>query len=62
MSFAVRQDSEIGTPARKIPLWSLTIPPAVTRQRTSSVTTDSTRSRIMPSSIQISSPGLAARR
>src|SRR3989442_869931 len=57
-SFSVRQDAGRSTCGSEMPLWSLIRPPATTTQRTSCGVVASTRSWIMPSSIQISSPAL----
>src|SRR5262249_32110654 len=57
LSLAVRHESGSGRPGRATPLWSETTPPAVTRHRASRAWTCSTASWIVPSSIQIWSPG-----
>ena len=51
-SLSVRQDIGSDTCGSESPLWSLMRPPTTTRQRTSSASTASTRSWIIPSSIQ----------
>ncbi len=56
-SFSVRQDTGSVMRGSDNPLWSLTRPPTTTRHRTSSGDVASTRSWIIPSSIQISSSG-----
>src|SRR5213594_3685092 len=57
-SLSVRQEAGRSTCGSEMPLWSLMRPPAATTQCTSVGVVASTRSWIMPSSIQISSPGL----
>src|SRR5215510_6925197 len=59
-SLAVRHERGSGRRGRATALWSETTPPAVTRQRASRAWTCSTASWIVPSSIQIWSPGRSA--
>jgi hypothetical protein len=56
-SFADSAGTDTDTPGRLMPLWLLTLPPTSTSVMTSVSVTSVTRSRILPSSIRIGSPG-----
>ncbi len=60
MSFSDSAGTETATPGRLIPLWLLTLPPTSTSVRTSVSSTATTRSRILPSSMRIGSPGFTS--
>ena len=56
-SFRVSDGIGIGTPGRFTPLWDVTVPPTTMPHRNRPDSTASTRSRIIPSSINTSCPG-----
>ncbi len=60
MSFSDMAGTDTGTPGRLIPLWLLTVPPTITVVWTSLPSTESTRSRTLPSSIRMSWPGITS--
>ncbi len=60
MSFSERAGTLTATPGRFSPLLSLTLPPTSTRVTTSWPSTSVTRSRSLPSSTRIGSPGLTS--